>query len=139
MNWLTDSAFGWIFSILLNSLWEGAAIALLAAVVLRLINRANATTRSTILAAALVAAVVLPVVTTIASLSPKAEAGASTAHPAYRPVRPVSVPIRINGTAPQSGIAEHGRQSSRSTFERARVTVPRIAVVAVVLVWAAAA
>ena len=67
MNGFTETAAGWIFSILLNSLWEGAAIALAAAVVLRLVSRTNATTRASILAAALIASITLPVATTIAS------------------------------------------------------------------------
>ena len=110
-----------LFAFLANNLWEGAAVALAAWLVLRVARHANATTRYVVWTCALVAAVALPLVTTFAvgntskpasnaasgvipkALVPKAHAVKLQVAPAAaQPTKTQTVPRRIDISVTQT-------------------------------------
>jgi|GEM_PF-3301824 len=83
-----------LLGILVNNLWEGAAIALAAWLVLRLARDVNATTRYVVWTCALAATVVLPVFTTFAVTR-----GQETKTSSSAPTAVYSAPVlRVTGT-----------------------------------------
>ncbi|HZT11882.1 MAG TPA: M56 family metallopeptidase [Candidatus Baltobacteraceae bacterium] len=152
MNALADSALQFAFAMLLNSLWEGIAIALLCAVILRFTAKANATTRASVLTVALIATIAVPVLTTVAAMSlrsvpPLPPAWTATArHAASRPAtHTVSRPQAHAATRPT---AQHEILLSRpiqataqpkTAFPRLHISIPRVVVDAIVGLWIVAA
>src|SRR5579862_1738440 len=63
MTPILDAVVRFVVTVLFDGLWEAALIAVLAWVALRALSNANATTRHALLAAALLASLVLPVIT----------------------------------------------------------------------------
>jgi uncharacterized protein YjbI with pentapeptide repeats/beta-lactamase regulating signal transducer with metallopeptidase domain len=84
-----------VVAILLNSLWQGAAIAIVTWVALRLFPRANASTRYAAWCLALLAMVAVPVVTSFSTVSVQRAA--------------VTSPVREQTTAQESSV-EQGQQ-----------------------------
>lgn len=89
MNWvrLFDFVAAITVSTALNSLWLGALVAVLAACMIRVLPRSNATTRYTILFTALILAMVAPAVTLIPRPLD------AVAAPAVLPPAPLAVPV----------------------------------------------
>ncbi|MBV8424169.1 MAG: pentapeptide repeat-containing protein [Candidatus Eremiobacteraeota bacterium] len=90
-------------AILLNSLWQGALIALVASGVLRIFVRANAATRYAIWAFALIAMVAIPVVTSVPRVS----------------VEPAAAPARNLSTS--TTVATHDAPRRTATHQMAPV------------------
>ena len=60
-----DAAARFVLAVLFNGLWEAAILAAAAWLVLRFMRQGNATTRHSVLAAALFASLILPIATTL--------------------------------------------------------------------------
>src|SRR6185437_3053708 len=69
-----DAAARFVLAVLFNGLWEAAILAAAAWLVLRFMRQGNATTRHSVLAAALFASLILPIATTvIATMTTRAQ------------------------------------------------------------------
>ena len=101
-----------LFAFLANNLWEGAAVALAAWLVLRVARHANATTRYVVWTCALVAAVALPLLTTFAvgnTSKPASNAAYGVipkvlvpkAHAAHLQVAPAAAQLTKSETVPR--------------------------------------
>jgi len=97
-----------VLAVLLNSLWQGALIALVAWVVLRLFSRANAATRYAIWALALAAMIVIPIFTSLPHVSVEAPAH----HTAWMP--PASTASQTHSAAPFSAPAHPSNARARA-------------------------
>jgi beta-lactamase regulating signal transducer with metallopeptidase domain len=125
-----------LLSVLLNSLWEGAVIAFVAWVVLRIARNANATTRYLVWTYALVATVALPVVTAFAIGVTHAETSAPKLQPAVHVAQPIALhtriaPLSANSTAPATSVASPPR--------RLEIRLPQNLVWGVIALWGALA
>jgi beta-lactamase regulating signal transducer with metallopeptidase domain len=152
MNAFADTVLQFAFAMLLNSLWEGIAIALLCAVILRFTAKTNATTRASVLTVALIATIAVPVLTTVAAMSlrsapPPPPAWTTTArHTASRPAtHTVSHPQAHAATRPTTQheiLLSQPIQSTaqpKTAFARLHISIPRFAVDAIVGLWIVAA
>lgn len=129
-----DVAVRFVIAVLFNGLWIAALVAAAAWIALRVLPNANATTRHSMLAAALYAAVILPIVVAALTVVPHAGMRASSALPpsspaihataaaaTHRAVRAVSVPTGTTAAAP--------------ALARPMVSLPRPAAIAIVAAW----
>jgi len=133
-----DAAVRFIIAVLFNGLWEAALIAVVAGLVLRVMPNGNATTRHSVLVAALFAALILPVVTASittvrsASATPSDAPASSTA--VARVTHPAAESPAILSKTPQSPIV-----SSEPSLPRLNFTVPRALALILVAIWLAGA
>ncbi len=136
MNASLDSAVQFAFSVLLNSLWEGIAIALLCAAILRFTRATNATTRASVLTGALLACAVLPFATAFITIGIHAPAKVSqtSSHITVSPRRETSAlkAYPVQGVQGMNGDAT-------VPFRRMQINIPRIAIVTIVGLWLLAA
>ena len=134
-----DAFVHFVFMVLLNGLWETALIALLTALILRLTPQTNATTRSSVLTAALLAAIILPIATSFVSITPAGRAPSlqSTpprAHATRTQTTPITHRVATVVNQPQPSTVA---QPSGTPFQVSRVhfQLPRLAVLVVVALW----
>jgi uncharacterized protein YjbI with pentapeptide repeats/beta-lactamase regulating signal transducer with metallopeptidase domain len=135
-NLMLNDAARVVLAVLLNSLWQGALIALVAWGVLRIFSRANAATRYAIWALALVAMFVIPIFTSL----PRVSVEAAPAHTAWMPSIPAS--SQLQAPAPQSPVSHHNTvRAARFPFNLSapQVKIPTAFALAVFVVWALAA
>lgn len=107
-----DIAVRFVIAVLFNGLWIAALVAAAAWIALRAMPNANATTRHSMLAAALYAAVILPIV--VAGLTVRPLTGAV--------VSPASIPVASHASAVSQRVAV--TSGKRATAENPAVTVP---------------
>lgn len=124
--------------LLSNAVWEPLAVAACAILVLRSVRNANAATRCAVLTAAILAALVLPIITTAAVYRGTPTSAMAT------PAR--SVPSRVlhTSTALHAPVADRITHANAATppapvAQRLVISVPRIAVLSIVVLWAAIA
>ena len=135
-NVMLNDAARVVLAVLLNSLWQGALIALVAWGVLRVFSRANAATRYAIWALALVAMIVIPIFTSLPRVSVE--------------TAPVHATWTSSVRAPQlqapssASAAVSRRNTSRAAGFPLNLPVPQVKIpnafaLAVFLVWGLAA
>src|ERR1700756_560427 len=96
-----DTVVRFIIAVLFNGLWEAALLAIVAWIALRAMPNGNATTRHSVLVAALLASLVLPVVTAVATtMHPAAAHVATSAHSAQ--TAHVTASVAAPKVAPQT-------------------------------------
>ena len=122
-----DTTVRFIIAVLFNGLWEAALLAVVAWIALRSMPNGNATTRHSVLAAALLASLVLPVVTAVIT----------TVHPTFASVA-THVPAKVAPLSlPKS--AEPAKETRVSPNivapSRANIALPRSVAIAIVAVW----
>jgi len=139
-----ESVARFAFAVLITGLWQAALLAGVAWLVLRSVRSMNATTRHAVLASALLASLILPVVTVALTFE---AAGASpiaiSTQIAQRllPPNPVKHVAKIVATGSATGSAHAIPQTQAQTpagqpaFERVRFVLPRLLVLALVGVW----
>jgi len=135
-----DGAVRFIIAMLFSGLWQAPLFALAAWLVLRIRPNANATTRHSVLAAALFASLILPIVTAAVTLRhvPEVVRGTSDTQPPkgtvpYRPVKVgASVPMRTRD--PQT-TATPGL--SVRSLSRPNLALPRTIALVIVAAWIA--
>ncbi|MBD5606616.1 MAG: M56 family metallopeptidase, partial [Candidatus Eremiobacteraeota bacterium] len=144
MTTFTDSALRFAVSTLLAGLWQAPLFAFAAWLVLRFAPRANATTRHSIFAAALVAALALPVATavlatqtvprhaTLIADDTPLPRGARPTH-VIRPVTPLPETIRRPDSEPPAPLL------AVPALERFAVTLPAWLTLTIVALWIASA
>lgn len=135
-NYLLNDAARVALAVLLNSLWQGALIALIAWTVLRVFARANASTRYAIWALALVAMIVIPFFTSLPHVIVESPTVSGTW------VKVASTSRQPEVTAPVVSSAQHASAAPASS--RFRLSVPQLKVstalaAAVFVVWSLAA
>ncbi|MEO6990961.1 MAG: M56 family metallopeptidase, partial [Candidatus Baltobacteraceae bacterium] len=126
---------------LANGLWEALLLAGAAAFVLRLSPAANATTRHAVLVTALVAAIALPVLTTALAFAPHPEASQATrvaTVPPLKTVRATVVTTRVTSTRSNASALSSSLQIGPGVA-RPQLTLPRLAILALVGLWLAGA
>jgi beta-lactamase regulating signal transducer with metallopeptidase domain len=129
MNVTIDNLVRFIVAVLFNGLWEAALFALAAWAALRLMPAANATTRHAILAAALVASLVLPIVTAVPALQ---------SAPAVHPATQVATRHRAGASAPvlrHSLTTAPAEAATIPPLTRPSLSLPRYLALAVVVLW----
>ncbi|HEY1978067.1 MAG TPA: M56 family metallopeptidase [Candidatus Baltobacteraceae bacterium] len=125
-----DTAVRFIIAVLFNGLWEAALLAIVAWIALRAMPNGNATTRHSVLVAALLASLVLPVATAVVTtMHPAAAPVAASAHeppPSARTLSPKA-----------SAITVPSRQATPAVTAppRANIALPRSIAVAIVVLW----
>lgn len=128
-----ESVARFAFAVVITGLWQAALLAGVAWLVLRSARSMNATTRHAVLASALLASLILPVVTVASTFE---AAGASpTAIPAQiarRLLPPTASTARSARAVPAT---QTQTPASLPAFERARFVLPRLLVLASVGVW----
>jgi len=137
-----DSATRFAIAMLLASLWQAPLFALAAWLVLRVQPNANATTRHSVLAAALFASLLLPVATATLATQHRATSASVTGDLAlprsavpYRPAK-TSPSIPTATRIPSNGA---GSQLVVPAIERASLSIPRWIAFAFVAAWLAGA
>lgn len=140
MNAMLDNVIQFAFATLLNSLWQGIVIAFAAAIILRLVPQMNATTRSSVLTAALIASLVVPVATTLGGASRTAASHTSTTYSFAHTHSHAATHNRSSLGGSQAAPAQASPPSRpRFNFERPHLSIPRPIVLALVSLWLAAA
>ncbi len=124
-----------LLSVLLNSLWEGGAIALAVWLVLRMARNANATTRYLVWTCALVAAVVLPVATAFLT---------NVTSPPKRPIVSRTSALSVSHISARPRIVAHVIQSTQpappvTSPQRVQIRIPQNVVWALLALWGAIA
>lgn len=145
MSWLPffDSAARIAIAILINGLWQGALIAFVAWVALRIFGKANASTRYAVWAIALCAIVVVPVATSLSRVTVEKPA-ATAVHettpvisaPLHRVAQPKTTGVHI--AAPPVKNHETSNSSTNAAASPARslnVKVPTLAAAVVFALW----
>jgi len=136
-NLMLNDAARVALAVLLNSLWQGALIALIAWGVLRIFSRANAATRYAIWALALAAMIVTPIFTSL----PHVSVEAPPAHTAW--MQPASTSSSTNASAPAQAAAAHHDVARSSPFPLSlsvpQFKIPTVFALAVFVVWSLAA
>lgn len=139
---IVDSAIRFVIAMLLASLWQAPLFALAAWLVLRLQPNANATTRHSVLAAALFASLVLPIATaTLATqhhAAPLIETGDLAIPRGAVPDRPARTSPSIPTTTRIPSL-DAGSTLAVPTIERANISVPRWIALVLVAAWLAGA
>src|SRR5271170_3589063 len=82
-------------ALIFNCLWQGALIAGVAWVTLRIFSGANATTRYAVWTLTLIAMLVVPVVTSLSRISFERAAQVQTSAPSRAVVRTVAAPAKV--------------------------------------------
>jgi beta-lactamase regulating signal transducer with metallopeptidase domain len=124
-----DAAVRFIVAVLFNGLWEAALLALMAWIALRVMPNVNATTRHSVLVAALLASLFLPIATASVTVV-RRPAGTIAPATAHRPSVTAVVKSPPSFTASAPAIAPPARVS---------ISVPRPLALAIVLAWLAGA
>jgi beta-lactamase regulating signal transducer with metallopeptidase domain len=137
-----------IFSYIVDSLWQGVLVVLLAAAAIRVFRRANATTRYAIWYIALIAVIALPAVTVGGLAAAQHRTAVATAALASAPspvqandaVRARSHPAGgvLGGPARETGAAPSA-QVAGPHFERPRIALPSAVSLIVAALWIAGA
>jgi uncharacterized protein YjbI with pentapeptide repeats/beta-lactamase regulating signal transducer with metallopeptidase domain len=137
-NYLLNDAARVALVVLLNSLWQGALIALIAWTVLRIFARANASTRYAIWALALVAMIVIPFFTSLPHVIVETPTVSGTwVKVAATPMQPeVSAPA---ASSTLTSSAQDASFSPRFHLSVPQLNVPTALAAAVFVVWALAA
>jgi|GEM_PF-1266161 uncharacterized protein YjbI with pentapeptide repeats/beta-lactamase regulating signal transducer with metallopeptidase domain len=140
-NFLLNDAARVALAVLLNSLWQGALIALVAWAVLRIFARANASTRYAIWALALVAMIVIPFFTSLSHVIVETPSVSGTwAKIASSPTQPAfSAPAASSARASSAQHASTTAASPRLNLSIPQLKVPTALAAAVFVVWALAA
>lgn len=143
-----DAAARFVLAVLFNGLWEAAILAAAAWLVLRFMRQGNATTRHSVLAAALFASLILPIVTTvIATMTTRAQPSVTVnitktndvasgtrlhqgALPAHR---------QVGQMPPVAAVPAPGLRQFHLTVPRLNLTLPRVVALAIVALWLAGA
>ncbi len=135
-NLMLNDAARVALAVLVNSLWQGALIALVAWGVLRIFSRANAATRYAIWALALVAMIVIPIFTSLPNVSVEAPAH----HTAWMPPAASSL---THASTPVQAPATHHDSTRRTPFPFGlsvpQFKIPTVFALAVFVVWGLAA
>ena len=100
-HFVSDALVNMLGWMLLHAMWQGAALALTAAVVLWLLRNQAATVRHGVAVAALAACLIAPIGTTWWMHTPESEASTTTAEPATTPAPPpamVESMLELNAT-----------------------------------------
>lgn len=113
---------GIVLAVLLNSLWQGALIALVAWGILRFFSRANAATRYAIWAFALLAMIAIPIVTSIPRVSVESVAVAQPA-PAAKTVNQSSAQLQVPDVQPPPAVPA---PPATSRTRLPRISIPRL-------------
>jgi uncharacterized protein YjbI with pentapeptide repeats/beta-lactamase regulating signal transducer with metallopeptidase domain len=136
-NLMLNEAARVALAVLLNSLWQGALIALVAWGVLRIFSRANASTRYAIWALALAAMIVTPIFTSL----PHVSVEAPPHHTAWMP--PALTSVDTHASAPvQAPATHHDVVTSRPfplNLSVPQLKIPSVFALAVFVVWGLAA
>ena len=144
MTPIVDSTLRFAVSMLLAGLWQAPVFAFAAWLVLRFAPRANATTRHSIFAAALVASLVLPVATAVLAIDTISRhamlmtddvplpRGARSTHP-IRPATILPETIRRPNTEPASPML------AVPALDRFAITLPAWLTLTIVALWIASA
>ena len=144
MTMWIDAAVRFAVSVLLNGLWEAALIAAVAWLALRAMPNGNATTRHTVLSAALLCALVAPVVTAALAAVPAA-APATVASPQVVPPqahRDAAPPLRVHpvpNTKASSQAQPVPAPPLAAPLPHVSVPLPRPVAIAIVALWLAGA
>jgi uncharacterized protein YjbI with pentapeptide repeats/beta-lactamase regulating signal transducer with metallopeptidase domain len=124
---------------LVNGLWQGAAIALVAWLALTVFRGANASTRYAVWSLTLVCIVVIPIVTTFSRVSVVTSAPHATARPASRSIESAGHPSKKRVAAPgeSARLRETGSSFSlpRFALPAFRLPVSGVAVAAAFALW----
>lgn len=127
-----DAVVRFIIAVLFNGLWEAALLAIVAWIALRAMPNGNATTRHSVLVAALLASLALPVVTAVVTtMHPAAAPVAASAHerpPVARTLSPKASTISVASRQMQATPAV-------TAPPRANIALPRSIAVAIVALW----
>jgi len=130
-----DAVVRFVVAMLFNGLWEAALLAVVAWIALRALPNLNATTRHTLLAAALLASLILPVVTAFITTAPMPQSARTAAtgsqlrdqaaalltppsHVRIRMAPPLEPPVAL-----------------RPSVTRPSVTLPRVVAIGLVAAW----
>lgn len=124
---VVDTAVRFIIAVLFNGLWEAALLAIVAWIALRAMPNGNATTRHSVLVAALLASLLLPIATAVIATVHPAFTRAAT----YEPVR--IVPLKLPKTVEPSTRVQGA--SAIAAPPRANIALPRTAAIAIVVIW----
>jgi beta-lactamase regulating signal transducer with metallopeptidase domain len=122
-----DTIVRFIIAVLFNGLWEAALLAIVAWIALRSMPNGNATTRHSVLAAALLASLVLPVATAVITTVHPTFASIATHVPAK--IAPLTLPKSVKPAA-QTQVAP-----PIAAPQRASIALPRSIAIAIVVVW----
>lgn len=128
-----DTVVRFIIAVLFNGLWEAALLAIVAWIALRAMPNGNATTRHSVLVAALLASIALPVVTAVVTAT-NPHVPAAVATKAYEPRNAVQ---KTSSKTPATVIPSHPAQAmpAAAAPPRANIALPRPIAVAIVAVW----
>jgi beta-lactamase regulating signal transducer with metallopeptidase domain len=136
-----ESLARFAFAVLVTGLWQAALLAGVAWLVLRSVRSMNATTRHAVLASALLASLLLPVVTVALTFEATGTQPAVTStRIARRTVEPGRIASVATATAEKAAKPLTQTQSQTPSgglpaFERARFVLPRLLVLALVGIW----
>jgi beta-lactamase regulating signal transducer with metallopeptidase domain len=129
-----DTAARFIFAVLVNGLWEAGVLALGAFLALRAMPKANATTRHAILAAALYASLILPVVTAAMTFAqPATNHALSTAGAVSAVQHAAHAPIVQHEPAQATQVP--ARTAFALPTQRPHFALPRFVAIAIVAAW----
>jgi len=139
-----DAAARFVLAVLFNGLWEAAILAAAAWLVLRFMRQGNATTRHSVLAAALFASLILPIVTTvIATMTTRTQPSVTVnitrtndVVSSTRTHQRVSPPHRqVAQRPPVAPVAASGLRQFHLAVPRLNLTLPRAVALAIVGLW----
>lgn len=122
-----DTIVRFSIAVLFNGLWEAALLAIVAWIALRSMPNGNATTRHSVLVAALLASLVLPIATAVVA----------TAHPSFARVathEPSKLaPLKLPKTA--EPVTQIRVTPAIAAPARASIALPRPVAIAIVVLW----
>lgn len=127
-----DTIVRFIVAVLFNGLWEAALLAVVAWIALRAMPNGNATTRHSVLVAALLASLVLPVVTAVVTIVHPAVAPSTTISQAAQSAAH-AVTLKAPKTAPS--IVHTQSTPAAAAPARANIALPRWAALTIVAIW----
>ncbi len=143
-----DAAARFVLAVLFNGLWEAAILAAAAWLVLRFMRQGNATTRHSVLAAALFASLILPIVTTvIATMTTRAQPSVTVNITKTNDVAPATRPHQgalpahrqVGQTPPVAAMPATALRQFHMVVPRLNLTLPRAFALAIVALWLAGA
>ncbi|HZY99004.1 MAG TPA: M56 family metallopeptidase [Candidatus Baltobacteraceae bacterium] len=124
-----DTIIRFIIAVLFNGLWEAALLAIVAWIALRAMPNANATTRHSVLVAALLASLILPVVTAVVTTWHPTNASPASRVQTVHATVPVKLPKVTSSVTPAQATPEIAAPS------RANIALPRPVMLGIVALW----
>jgi len=127
-----DTIVRFIVAVLFNGLWEATLLAVVAWIALRAMPNGNATTRHSVLVAALLASLVLPVATAVVTTMRPAPALPAAVGHTTETTRP-SASVKLQKIVPSPVQAQ--TRAIMAAPPRANIPLPRPVAVAIVVLW----